>query len=141
VERATGASLWLFNTHFDHQSQSSRERSAELLARRIDGRNPRDPVIVTGDLKAGEDNPAFLHLLGAHQAAPRLVDTFRILHPEAREVGTFHGFKGGSGGAKIDYILAEPAVQVLEAAIQRDHREGRYPSDHYPVAAILVLPR
>ncbi|GAB4113205.1 MAG: endonuclease/exonuclease/phosphatase family protein [Acidobacteriota bacterium] len=141
VERSTGDSLWLFNTHFDHQSQASRERSAELLARRIDARNPRDPVIVTGDLNAGEDNPAVLHLLGGERGVPRLVDTFRVLYPQAREVGTFHGFKGGTTGAKIDYVLAEPGFQVLEAAIRRDHRDGRYPSDHYPVTATLALPR
>lgn len=141
VERSTGDSLWIFNTHFDHQSQPSRERSAELLARRIDLREPRDPVIVTGDLNAGEDNPAVLHLLGALQQTPRLVDTFRVLHRAARDVGTFHGFKGGSGGTKIDYVLVEPGIRVLEAAILRNDRQGRYPSDHYPVIARLVLPR
>ncbi len=141
VERDGGAAVWLFNTHFDHQSQPSRERSAELLAQRIDSRNPRDPVIVTGDFNAGEDNPAILHLLGARQPTPRLVDTFRVLYPQAREVGTFHGFKGGSESEKIDHILVEPGIHVIEAAIIRSHREGRYPSDHYPLTATVVLPR
>jgi hypothetical protein len=35
-----------------------------------------------------------------------LADTFRALHPDAREVGTFHGFQGAATGDKIDAVLA-----------------------------------
>ena len=36
-----GRAFWHYNVHLDHQSQPSRERSAELLARRIAARDDR----------------------------------------------------------------------------------------------------
>jgi endonuclease/exonuclease/phosphatase family metal-dependent hydrolase len=138
LHKDTGAPLWVFNTHFDHQSQPSRVQSAALLARVIAEKAlpARERIVVTGDLNAGEDNPAVQYLKGESGGAPvTFVDSFRVAHPEERDVGTFNGFKGTTGGAKIDYIFVEPDVRVVQAAILRDHRDGRYPSDHFPVVA------
>ncbi len=66
-----------------------------------------------------------------------LVDTFRLLHKEASEVGTFHGFKGDRSASKIDYIFAQPGVEVLRADILHDNKDNRYPSDHFPITAAL----
>jgi endonuclease/exonuclease/phosphatase family metal-dependent hydrolase len=141
VEKETGRALWLFNTHFDHVSQPSREKSAELLASRIANRGSHDPVIVTGDFNAGEGNAAILYLKNVAKRSPvTLVDTFRALHPDARAVGTGGGFEGLRDGPKIDYVFAEPDAKVRKAGIIRDHRNGRYPSDHFPVYAEIVLP-
>lgn len=141
IELPTGRSIYVFNTHFDHQSQPSREKSAELLARRIADRQPRDAVVVTGDFNAGEDNPAIRYLKGEAGRSPvKLVDTFRVLHPDAAEVGTFNGFRGTATGPKIDFILTEPEATLRWARILHDHHNGRYPSDHFPVAAEIVLP-
>jgi endonuclease/exonuclease/phosphatase family metal-dependent hydrolase len=66
---ATGGTLYVFNVHLDHESQPSRERSVQLLATRIRGRAaPGDPVLVTGDFNADEQNPAIRWLLGEDQA-------------------------------------------------------------------------
>jgi endonuclease/exonuclease/phosphatase family metal-dependent hydrolase len=92
-------------------------------------------VIVTGDFNAGEDNPAFRRLV--EHDRPRLVDTFRALHSDARGVGTFNAFTGERTGDKIDAVLASPDWDVLEASILRLNEDGRYPSDHFPVTAIL----
>jgi len=141
VEKATGRALWLFNTHFDHVSQSSREKSAELLAHRIANRSTEDPVIVTGDFNAGENNPVIHYLKNAMNQSPvTLVDTFRVLHPDATAVGTGGGFEGLRDGPKIDYVFAEPNARVRQAGIVYDNRDGRYPSDHFPVYARITLP-
>jgi endonuclease/exonuclease/phosphatase family metal-dependent hydrolase len=68
------------------------------------------------------------------------VDTFRELHPDADAVGTGGGFEGLRDGPKIDYIFVEPGARVREAGIIRDHRDGRYPSDHFPVFAEIAFP-
>jgi endonuclease/exonuclease/phosphatase family metal-dependent hydrolase len=141
VEKESGRAVWIFNTHFDHVSQPSRERSAQLLASRIAARSSDDPVIVTGDFNAGEANPAILYLKNATQRSPvTLVDTFRVVHPEARAVGTGGGFEGLRDGPKIDYIFVEPDAKVRQARIIRDQSDGRYPSDHFPVYAEITLP-
>lgn len=138
-DRVTGRSFAVYNVHWDHRSQPSRERSAELLAGVVAGRaGSGEPVIVTGDFNAGESNPAFRRLLASPE--PALVDTFRVLHPEAREVGTFNGFEGRADGEKIDAILASAPWEVVAAAIVRTNDQGRYPSDHFPVVATLRPP-
>jgi endonuclease/exonuclease/phosphatase family metal-dependent hydrolase len=133
---ADGGTFYVFNTHWDHESQPSRKRSAELLLERIAGRAAAtDPVIVTGDFNAGEGNPAFRRLVEHDRA--HLVDTFRAVHPDADHVGTFNGFTGERDGDKIDAVLASPEWTVLEASVVRVNEDGRYPSDHFPVTAVL----
>ena len=139
-----GAAFWHFNVHLDHQSQPSRERSTELLRQRIDSRPfPAEPVIITGDFNVGETNRAMSTLTGGRVTdVPRpFLDTFRVLHPDESEAGTFNGFKfGNTRGEKIDYVLVQQSVEVLKAEIIRTDKDGRYPSDHFPVTARVRLP-
>jgi len=136
VEKASGRGVYVYNLHLDHESQASRERSVRLVAERIGARAHADPVVVMGDFNAGEDNPALLFLLDEG-----FKDSFRALHPDEDEVGTFNAFRlGNTGGAKIDYVLVPGGATVLDAAIIRTEREGRYPSDHFPVSASVRLP-
>ena len=133
-EDERGVPFYVYNVHLDHQSQPSRERSAALLLQRVTARAPAAPVIVTGDFNAGEQNPAVL-ALGA-----TLRDSFRVRHPSATGVGTFSGFRAeNTGGDKIDYVFVSPDVEVLDAAIDRSARDGRTPSDHFPVTARIRM--
>jgi endonuclease/exonuclease/phosphatase family metal-dependent hydrolase len=136
-----GRGFYHFNVHLDHQSQPSRERSTVLLRARIDTRAVmRDPVVVTGDFNVGESNPALATLTGPAPPAAPFVDTFRVRHPEEPAAGTFSGFKFGNFGRdKIDYVLVQPESEVLAAEIVRTSRDGRYPSDHFPVTARVRL--
>ena len=136
-----GRAFWHYNVHLDHQSQPSRERSTELLARRIADRGSRgEPAIVTGDLNVGETNPALTALVGSASAPGPFVDTFRVLHPDAKEVGTFTGFDAArTSGEKIDYVFVPRGTEVLSAAIVRTSTSGRLPSDHFPVTARVRL--
>ncbi len=146
-----GTAFTHYNLHLDHESQPSREKSTALLLQRIDARAvPAEPAIVTGDFNAGEGNEALRVLVGpkgpaaapAPGASPRFVDTFRVLHPAAKEVGTFRNFVyGQTSGEKIDYVLVPPGTTVLAAGIVRTSQERRYPSDHFPVVARIQLPR
>ena len=133
-----GRGFYHFNLHLDHQSQPSRERSTVLLRGRIDTRAVPDPVIVTGDFNVGETNPALATLTGG-SGAP-FVDTFRVLHPDVNDAGTFSNFKYGFHGTdKIDYVLVLPGTEVMSAEIVRFGRNNRYPSDHFPVTARIRL--
>jgi len=149
VESKSGEAFYIYNVHLDHQSQPSREKSAALLAERIGQRKHKDPFVVTGDFNAGENNPAILYLKaktalddgkgGKSENPVSLVDTFRVLHPDANEVGTFNQFRGLRSGDKIDYIFTTPEEKVLKTAILHDNVDGRYPSDHFPVIATIIL--
>jgi len=138
-----GRAFWQYNVHLDHQSQPSRERSSQLLLQRISARSTSsEPVIVTGDFNAAEDNAAVTVLTRSDAGATApFADTFRIKHPDASESGTFTGFEFGRlSGQKIDYVLVQPGTDVLDAAIIRTSANNRYPSDHFPVTARVRLP-
>ncbi len=139
-DRGSGRSLYIYNVHFDHESQESRERSASLLIDRIRQSSGGDPVIVAGDFNAGEDNQALLILRGEYRPSGlRLRDSYRMLHPADTEVGTFNGFDGDRSGPKIDAVLVSQDWRVDAAAIVHTSRAERYPSDHFPVVATLRL--
>jgi endonuclease/exonuclease/phosphatase family metal-dependent hydrolase len=145
-DATTGRSFVLYNLHLDHESQPSRERSAELLATRL-RQHGEEPVIVMGDFNSGEANPAYRFLTGAGELSPqavpspRLRDTYRALHPTDTLVGTFNGFTGARNGEKIDHVLVSGGWSVLEAGIVTTSAAARYPSDHFPVTATLRLTR
>lgn len=134
-ERASERTLTVWNVHFDHRGAEARTRSAELVAQRL--RTMPGPHVVLGDCNTGEGSPplAALHAAG-------LRDTFRDLHPDAHAVGTFHAFRGGSDGEKIDYVLASAGLVTRRAAIRNaPGPNGRWPSDHHGVVATLVFAR
>jgi endonuclease/exonuclease/phosphatase family metal-dependent hydrolase len=151
VER-DGFAFTHYNLHLDHESQPSREKSTALLLQRINARAvSSEPVIVTGDFNTGESNAALPILVGpggpaavpaTGAAAPPFIDTFRALHRDEKEVGSFSNFVfGQTKGEKIDYVLVQPGTTVLSASIVRTSANQRYPSDHFPVVARIQFPR
>ncbi len=126
------------NTHFDHQGETARVRSAELLHRRLAPWLANDRVILTGDFNCGENSPPYTALLSDFTSAPALRDSYRVVHPEATgDEGTFNGFQGHRNGPRIDWILVTHEWHIEDAAIVRTDFAGRYPSDHFPVTATL----
>jgi endonuclease/exonuclease/phosphatase family metal-dependent hydrolase len=136
VDRATQDTVRVYNLHWDHESQPSRERSAGLLlARLASDRSPGDFLLVLGDFNADEENPAYRALLG--NAGTPLRDAFRAAHPNARVVGTFNAFRGESAGGMIDHVLVGAGWHVTDAGIDRRRFGTLWASDHFAVWAIL----
>ena len=130
--------LLVMNTHFDHRGANARLESAKLIVRKLAELQPKGPVVLMGDLNTDEESAPYLHLVEQRAAGPRLMDGYRALHPErAKEEATFNGFKGTRVGNRIDYILHTPEFAAVEATIDRTAEGERYPSDHYPVTAVL----
>lgn len=130
LRTSDGFEFSVFNAHFDHESQPSREKSAELVGTRA---SKAGQCVVMGDFNAGEANPAVSKLKGLG-----LMDTLRSANPSAVDVGTFNGFDvKATGGEKIDYILVGNGWKVVSAGIDRTLFDGRVPSDHFSVWAVV----
>ena len=141
IERQTRSSFYVYNLHLDNLSQNSREKSVRLLTEKINLRKTKDPFIVMGDFNMRPNNPAMLYLdrIGQSNMYVKSVDTWKVVHP-GRNIGTRHGFEGSLDGPQIDHIRISPNLQALDARI--DHRHdgnGRYPSDHFPLIARILL--
>jgi endonuclease/exonuclease/phosphatase family metal-dependent hydrolase len=147
--RDGGETFYFFNTHFDAFASRARRESARLLRERMASIAGGAPCVVTGDFNADEGSDAYRTLLagtgalrgvgaGVGRIAGTLVDTFRAANPTLVDRdGTRHGFWGGRGGPRIDWIIATPHFQAVAGDIDRDSAYGRYPSDHFPVTAVL----
>lgn len=143
IDKHSGLAFYIYNTHLDNHSQLSREKSVHFIARVIQARSYQDPFILMGDFNAGEDNRVIAYLLanetGAEDSAISMVDSYRVIHPDTEQVGTFNDFVGSTDGDKIDYIFVELSVTIIDAAILKDNENGRYPSDHFPLTTHIKL--
>jgi endonuclease/exonuclease/phosphatase family metal-dependent hydrolase len=126
----------VYNLHWDHESQPSRERSARLLLQRLseDG-SPSDALLVLGDFNADEGNAAVRALLA--DRALGLRNAYRVRDPDATRVGTFHGFRGTPSSGMIDQVLVGRGWTVDAAGIDRRLFGDLWASDHFAVWAVL----
>ncbi len=135
-DRETGEKLLFSNTHFDHRGQIARKLSAQLIRKRIPKLAGDTPFVITGDFNCTDGSEPQKALTGDDDL---IVDTFRSLNPEIvpEDEGTFTGFKDTDNGRRIDWVLCSSSLKVESAEIGRFRKEGRVPSDHYPVTAVL----
>jgi endonuclease/exonuclease/phosphatase family metal-dependent hydrolase len=141
-EKPTGTAILVFNTHWDHVGNVARVESAKLMRRLMEQKrgDAKEPVIVTGDFNSEETTPQYKTLTAGDGQGVQLTDAYREVHPQRqRDEASFHEFKGGREGMRIDWILHSPQWKATGAGIDHTQREGHYPSDHFPVTAELHL--
>ena len=137
-DRQTKQEFYFWNTHFDHEIQTAREKSAELVRRRVASLDTKLPVLLVGDFNAAA---------GTNKAYKILIedDFFKDTWRTARErlgegVATFNSFRSlQKTGVRIDWILSRGDVSVDKIEIVTMSRDGQFPSDHFPVAAWVRL--
>ncbi|MGQ9504857.1 MAG: endonuclease/exonuclease/phosphatase family protein [Thermogutta sp.] len=132
--------LWM-NTHFDHRGEQARQESARLLRAKLSEMGAGCSLIVTGDFNAGEGSQPYQLFFGEVEGVTSpVVDSFRTAHPQrGAEEGTFSGFRAENvTGARIDWIACSRDWKIIAAGIDHTSRDGRTPSDHFPVFAILA---
>jgi endonuclease/exonuclease/phosphatase family metal-dependent hydrolase len=135
--RDTGRQFYVFNTHFTLRRGQSQLDSAELIATLVAALPAGAPVIVMGDFNnSAEDSDTW-----RVATAGGLGDAW-VLAGETRGPPVTYGDFGPPGDAlmeRVDWILVggPVAVRSVETVLHNDG--GRYPSDHYPVAAHLEM--
>lgn len=139
-DRASGAELFVFNTHFDHLGETARRRSAELLRSRTAGLAGRLPVVVTGDFNCDASDEPYRILTGELAGTAPLADTRGLSRLLVYGGGTsFNGFSAEpSGTGIIDHIFVRNVGAVLRSGVVAERWDGRFASDHYPVLAEIA---
>jgi endonuclease/exonuclease/phosphatase family metal-dependent hydrolase len=135
-DRATSAEFIAVNTHLDHLSRRSRLQSAHQIRRETGGHGL--PAIVMGDLNAAARSRAVRELLAENTLTDAWAAASDRVSPEW---GTFADYRDPRvGGRRIDWILVTPTVRVVRAGINARRIDGRWPSDHLPVQAVVRMP-
>ncbi|MBL8889120.1 MAG: endonuclease/exonuclease/phosphatase family protein [Planctomycetaceae bacterium] len=138
--RTDAVPLVWFNTHFDHRGEQARLESAKLLRKKILAAAADSRIIVTGDFNAGEGSPPYAALFApAETGQPQIIDAYRQHQPQSVEhEGTFSGFDAkATSGARIDWVAVCDRWQIISAVIDRTQKDGRTPSDHFPINVVL----
>jgi endonuclease/exonuclease/phosphatase family metal-dependent hydrolase len=133
----TGRAVLILNTHLDNKGEVARLEGARLVKRWLAERAGGEAVIVCGDFNCSDGSQPMEEFLKA-SAGLTLVDAYRAVHPVVgKEEATLNKFVGVVEGLRIDFILHTPHLRAVAAEITRTSRDGRYPSDHYPLSATL----
>lgn len=137
TDRQTGQQFWAFNTHLDHRGAVARAEGLRLIRHTIDSLNTEGlPFVLTGDFNLTPDEKPVQILTNSMQ------DAFAAAPVRLGPAGTFTGFNYQDPATRrIDYVMVSqtPKVEVLRFATLTDAVDGRYPSDHFAVVAIILL--
>lgn len=120
--------FWFINTHFPYRAEdeAAREKAAAAIMAWVAARPDGAPVVLTGDFNTIPES-------GAHRLlSAGLADAWDAAKTRSGPAETFHGFSG-KADRRIDWVFAKglPAVKAETVTFGRN---GRYPSDHFPVA-------
>jgi endonuclease/exonuclease/phosphatase family metal-dependent hydrolase len=135
-DRNTGKIFYFFNTHFDHKGDIAKLESANLLNKKIVEITGETPAVVTGDLNFTPASKGYAIL-----TKNNLVDAQKAAEVDNSGLNvTFNGFQEQlEEGNKIDYIFIKNDIEVIKHQIIYDTINGRFPSDHMPVIAEIII--
>ena len=131
--KASGKRFYYYNTHFPHRGQDAEARvqCAKLIHQRIEALPKNGSFILTGDFNTDVGTAPYQVI------ADGLTDAWATAATKSGPRGTFHGFKGTPGEARIDWILFRGFARALRVETITKDEAGMYPSDHFPVFAEL----
>jgi len=136
----TGQQIYVYNTHFTLRTGQRQLQSAAQINARIAELPPGSAVIVMGDFNAVAETSETWQVA----TSEGLRDAWLIAeerHGPPLTSSRFGPPPEGSEG-RIDWLLVGGPITVRNMATVVHSADGRYPSDHYPVVAtLLVQPR
>lgn len=159
-DEASGGVFCFAGTHLDLKEASRLAGVRLILSRLAKFEAAGVPVVLVGDMNADETEPSMFAATERMQDSLLFSKTtptgpWRTLNywiykdDEVSCAETLAGYSVAERtantatlGKRIDYIFTSPGTGVESFSIRNDARPGMqyYPSDHYPVAADLVLP-
>jgi endonuclease/exonuclease/phosphatase family metal-dependent hydrolase len=134
---ATGRAVYVFNTHLSPRRGQGQIDAVNLILERVGKVPAGSAVIVMGDFNnAGEESDLW-QIATSHG----LNDAWVLADERQGPALTLGGFGPPEAGypERVDWILVGGPIGVrsIETVLHNDR--GRYPSDHYPVAASLEV--
>ncbi len=112
----------------------------KLVLRKIAEIAGKSPVILTGDFNATPDDEPIQILVDAKNPA-RVIDAEKISqNGHYGPYSSFNGFTREQDGKHIDYIFVKNGPSVLQHTTHSETWENKYPTDHFPVSAVIRIP-
>ena len=129
-DKKTAQIINIINTHFDHESEKARIKSADLLIDYVRKNNlTNKKIVLMGDLNCiPTESP--IKILEKEFKSSYGIKNYPVYGP----VGTFNGFDNiGEVTRKIDYILTKNITVKNYRCIDDRRKNNLYLSDHFPI--------
>lgn len=157
-DKQTKWRFWAFNLHMDHVGEKARCESAQLVLQKIKTLCGDAPVILTGDFNVDQNDSVYRLLVSSGM----LHDAYETAKHRMCETGSMNNFRSDHHtDSRIDHIFLSPHFKVYQYALhtygywapqgenagKSSGKSGmamhqvRMLSDHYPVDAMVELPR
>lgn len=127
--------FYFISVHFDNIGAVARRESGKLMVSKIKEIAGNKPVICVGDLNSTPETEQVQNMLTILKDA-REVSAL----PPYGPVGTTNSFKFDAPMKhRIDYIFVSNQISVLKYGALNDSYDQKYPSDHLPIVAKIVI--
>lgn len=135
-DKNSGKEFYVFNTHYDYQKDLARNESSKLILQKIKDIAKDKPVIFMGDLNGGNKSEWYKRVA----ESGLLKDAYKLAKEPYTNNGSFNNFgKNLASDEIIDHIFVTKDFSVKKWGILSDSYHGKYPSDHFPIMAVLDL--
>ena len=157
-EKQSGKIFYMFNLHMDHVGVEARQKSSELVVRKIKETAKDNPAVLTGDFNVDQTDGIYT----IFTQSQLLSDCYTLARLKFITNGTFNNFNSDvTTSSRIDHIFVTKHFYVDRYAVLTDgywdksyaddnekavdapkeiqfkKSKRRLPSDHYPVFARL----
>jgi len=130
--------FYLFNTHFDHESEEARYQSAKLLLSQFAKLEKNRPIILMGDLN-GEKEERFYQLLSS-KLTDAIATSKHHVGPYVTCTGvSFNHQLSWEKYQSIDYILLSEGIDINKTIVITDRFDRKFPSDHFPLCSEITF--
>ncbi len=134
--KKTGSKFFFFNAHYDHQGIQARRESSKLILQKIKAIAGSNPVIFTGDLNGSHTSEPYLTIANSGI----LKDTYKLVAFPYANNASHNGFGSTKDSTNIiDHIFITGHFSADKWGLLTDTYHGKFPSDHFPVLAEIIL--
>lgn len=129
-----------YNTHLDCLLPQARERGLRYIGEFIEKLHKREriPVILMGDFNATPNSKLIKNFNNGLYSNKKFIAVQEI-DKSIYKKSTMNKFKGKEIGFHIDYIFVSEEIKINNVEIVKFNKNGKYPSDHYPVIADISI--
>ncbi|MEJ7691845.1 endonuclease/exonuclease/phosphatase family protein [Daejeonella sp.] len=127
--------FYIFNVHFDHQGVIARKESGKLMVQKIREIAGNEPVLLTGDFNGTRESEWYKTVTNSGIVR----DSYKDVKYPYENNSSSNGFRVPRGMGVIDHIFVSKHFIASKWGILTDTYFGKFPSDHFPVAATVTL--
>jgi len=132
-DKKSNLHFFVFNTHFDHQGEIARQKSAELLGKKIPEIAKNQAFVLLGDFNCDPLSEPFKVLSSVFNESAA-----KAMHKHGFP-STYNGWTYQNENPVIDHIFFSNHLKINYYTILAEHFNGAFASDHYPVISQLSI--